>query len=128
MININTIDHLNLKVSNLDNSVNFYQKIFGFKVYEEGFSSDKPYKIIGLKDKLFLCLYEQRKSSDKGPLNHIGINVVDFDHTYRTLTQEKIPLHYGGVVDYPKSRSLYIEDPDGNAIELSEFFGGALAG
>ena len=126
MIHINSIDHINLTVSNLEDSVSFYQRMFDMKVYEEGFSSDRPYKIIGVKDALFLCLYEGEKRKE-GALNHIGINIKSFNKTFQKLQEENIELHYGGEVHYPMSRSLYIEDPDDNGIELTEVFGGGLA-
>lgn len=126
MIHINSVDHINLVVSNLKESVGFYQKMFNMSVFEEGLSNGKPYQIIGLKDALFLCLYEGEKRG-KGPINHIGININSFDEAFKTLKENNVPLYYGGEVNYPESRSLYIEDLDGNSIELSEVFGGGLA-
>ena len=32
----------------------------------------------------------------------------------------------GGIIRYPRSRSLYVQDPDGNEIELTSAFGGGL--
>lgn len=128
MLEIKNIDHLNMNVSNLSNSVSFYEKLFGLKVYEEGFSNaGNPYKIIGLPGSLFLCLYENDNGVPKGKLNHIGINVGgSFEDVERKLREEGININYGGIVEYSHSRSLYISDPDGNEIELSEVFGGGL--
>ena len=65
MLNFKAYDHINLTVSNLEKSVEFYKKIFGFEVKEEGVSSGfgRSYKIVGLSQKGFLCLYqaEERK-------------------------------------------------------------------
>jgi lactoylglutathione lyase len=33
---------------------------------------------------------------------------------------------YGGSVQWPKSRSVYISDPNGYEIELAEIWGGGL--
>jgi len=124
MININGIDHLNITVSNLDKSVNFYKNIFGFKTYQqEMYNNTTPFALIGLPNKLFLCLY-QGENRGKGRINHIGINVFEFEKTIQALKRLNIEIKYGGEVTYPRSRSLYIADPDGNEIELSERFGG----
>ncbi len=125
MITINGIDHLNISVSNIDESLNFYKKVFGFKIYEQGESHGKPYFIIGEKSALYLCLYQSEERT-RGPINHIGINVQNFNSIEEKLKLAGIPLLYGGVVEYPLSQSIYIQDPDGNEIELSEKFGGGL--
>ncbi len=129
MLNISHVDHLNLNVSNLEKSILFYQEVFGFKIYEEGESSTgNPYKIIGSPSSLFLCLYESEKVQQARILNHIGIHILnDLEETLEELNKRGIPISYGdGIIDYPHSRSLYIADPDGNQIELSEVFGGGL--
>ncbi len=124
MININGIDHLNITVSNLDKSLNFYKNLFGFKTYQkEMYNNTTPFALIGLPNKLFLCLYQGEKRA-MGHINHIGINVFEFEKTIQALKRLNIEIKYGGEVTYPRSRSLYIADPDGNEIELSERFGG----
>ena len=127
MLNINNVDHLNMNVTNLKNSQDFYQKLFGLKVFEEGTSSSgNAYSIVGLPNKVFLCLYEGKETAKKQTLNHFGINIEDFDQAIESLQKESIPLLYGGVIQYEKSKSAYIADPDGNEIELSEAFGGGF--
>ncbi len=124
MIKINGIDHLNITVSNLDKSLMFYKNLFGFKTYQqEIYNNTTPFALIGLPNKLFLCLY-QGEHQGKGRINHIGINILEFEKTIKTLKCLNIDIKYGGEVTYPRSRSLYIADPDGNEIELSEKFGG----
>jgi catechol-2,3-dioxygenase len=128
MLNISHVDHLNMNVSDLRRSIQFYAQVFGLKVFEEGKSSSgNPYKIIGLPGSLFLCLYENGEAVKSGPLNHVGIHVQEkIEVVEAKLNNEGIPLNYGGIVNYPHSRSVYISDPDGNEIELSEVFGGGL--
>lgn len=128
MLNISHVDHLNMNVSNLERSIHFYAEVFGLKVFEEGKSSSgNPYKIVGLPGSLFLCLYENGEAIKSGTLNHVGIHVEEKIEDVETqLNNKGIPLNYGGIVNYPHSRSVYISDPDGNEIELSEVFGGGL--
>ena len=129
MLAINGVDHINMNVSNLENSLEFYQKLFkNAEVKESGNNGfGRPYAILGLDGKLFLCLYEDEQSGkDAGALNHIGINVQNFKETVNSLKGEGLPLLYGGIVEYPNSQSVYIADPDGNEIEFSSHFGGGL--
>lgn len=125
MLHINKVDHLNLTVENYKETLAFYKDIFGMEVFESGEASYGPYEIIGIPGKLFLCIYKGAKR-ETGSVNHLGINILDFEKAKTELIKRGIELHYGGVVDYPQSRSLYIEDPDGNSIELSEVFAGGL--
>ena len=36
MIRVSAIDHVNLQVTDLDASIDFYRRVFGFKVLEDG--------------------------------------------------------------------------------------------
>ena len=132
MIAINTIDHINIEVSRLDKSIKFYQEVFDFEVKEAGVSSmsGSKYAIIGISGKVMLALVESEEDLTETRLNHFGINVLDFDMALSVIQKLKIPTgDYGdaqNVVAYPKSRSIYVLDPDGNEIELSSNFGGGL--
>lgn len=133
MLNINTIDHLNLNVTNLEESINFYQKIFGFEVKELGLSamSGKEYAIIGLTNKVMLAIYQTNTPIKHSNFNHFGVNIENFDEAVESIRQDgSIKINaYGnedGVVRYPNSKSMYIEDPNGYEIELSSKFGGGL--
>lgn len=129
MLEFSHIDHLNLNVSNLVKSVDFYRQLFGLEPKEEGFSSSgNRYQIIGRSGQLMLCLYENPAAvmNAKGSMNHFGIHVNDFNDAIVKIKSLGLKLLYGGINEYPDSRSLYISDPDGNEIELSERFGGDL--
>jgi lactoylglutathione lyase len=129
MLNITGVDHLNLNVKSLSESQKYYSELFGFELREEGTSasSGAPYVILGLKNKIYLCLYEN-ESADKETrfLNHLGFHVENFDEVLKELEARNLPYLYGGHVQYQNSRSVYTEDPNGIEIELSEVFGGGL--
>ena len=127
MIKVNSIDHVNMDVKNLQKSLDFYKSLFSFEEKERGTGREqRPWAIIGISGKLMYCLYETDQTVTASNVKHIGLNVDNFDQTLETLKAKNIELLYGGVTRYPKSRSLYIEDPDGNEIEISEFIGGGL--
>lgn len=129
MLNIKGIDHINLNVTNLSKSIDFYTKLFGFHIAEKGLSpiSGAEYAIIGHSNKAFLALYLSDKASE---LNHIGFNVENFDDVMQIVKEQGLKVGpYGdenGVVNYPKSKSIYIYDPDNIEIEISSHFGGGL--
>ncbi len=126
MIQLNQIDHINMKVKDFEETINFYQEHFGFELKEEGKSmSGTPYKIIGSPGKLYLCLYNTNYSLDEAPINHIGFHVKNFDETLAYIKKNKIRVTMD-TYQYEKSRSIYIEDPNGHEIEISEKFGGGL--
>lgn len=121
MIKLNAIDHLNMNVTDLKRAVEFYTKYFNFSVYGEGESDYGPYALLSVPGKLALCLYEKGEQEiDRSHVNHLGFHVENFDETFELVKQYNIPFEYGGPIEYPQSRSLYILDPDGNEWEISE--------
>jgi lactoylglutathione lyase len=132
MFNFNGIDHINMKVRNLEESLVFYNKVFNFKVKEEGFSqmSESKYSIIGISNKAMLCLYEDPKFDNiKSHVGHIGFNINFKENMIKYLKDSNVKINYyheSGISEYPESKSIYIEDPNGYEIELSSKFGGGL--
>lgn len=133
MLNFNGIDHINMNVKNLSESIQFYKKFFGFEVKEQGMSgmSDSPYAIIGKSNQGMLCLYEKKglKPNDKSHIAHLGFNIKFFDGLIDWLKEQGAKIVYysnSGVVEYPDSQSIYIKDPSGYEIELTSSFAGKL--
>ncbi len=54
---VQSLDHLNLTVSNLEESIAWYAKIFGFKVVERGVRDAGPWAIIRSVVAM-LCIYD----------------------------------------------------------------------
>lgn len=131
MIKINTIDHINMSVSNLESSLKFYEEMFGFEVKEKSLYKNQKHAITGVSDKVMLALYESKQLPELGRIRHFGINIENFDEVLNIINQKKIKTYFGdesqgGAVIYKNSRSVYIHDPDGNEIELTEKVGGGL--
>jgi lactoylglutathione lyase len=122
-----SIDHINMKVKNLEESVSFYSDLFGFEVKqdENPNKADVPSKIIG-NDSIKLCLYEVPDMSPEGGIAHFGFHVDNFSEVIVKCKELGVQILYGGEVDWEKSRSVYIVDPSGYEIELSEVSGGGL--
>ena len=129
MIGIKCIDHINMRVQNLAESIEFYRKNFGFQMKEDQTKADEPWAIVGLPGVAYLCMYEppgKTKPADGLTINHFGLALTDFDAAMKELKKNGVEILYGGPVQWPHSRSLYIKDPSGHEIELAEVVGGGL--
>jgi len=122
-----SIDHVNMKVRNLKDSLKFYNDLFGFEVKKEDNpnKSDVPSLIIG-NTSIKLCLYEVPDMSPEGGIAHFGFHVSNFNEVLDKCKQLGIQVLYGGTVDWEKSKSVYIKDPSGYELELSQISGGGL--
>lgn len=117
-----SLDHVNMTVKDLAESVAFYGELFGFT--EKKDQSEDRSKIIG-NDSIKLCMYEDPALEIGAGLNHFGFHVENFEDIVEKCESMGIPMPYG-VVNWEKSRSVYIVDPNGYEVELSEFNGGGL--
>ena len=126
-LNATSIDHVNMKVKDLEKSVEFYKNLFGFEIKQEENANklDAPSKIIG-NDTIKLCLYEIPEMSPEGGIAHFGFNVANFNEIIQKCKELGVEVLYGGPVEWEKSKSVYIKDPSGYEIELGEVSGGGL--
>ena len=122
-----SIDHVNMKVKDLAQSVKFYKNLFGFEIKQEENANklDAPSKIIG-NDTIKLCMYEVPDMSPEGGIAHFGFNIANFNEIIQKCKELGVEVLYGGIVDWDKSKSVYIIDPSGYEIELGEISGGGL--
>ena len=125
VLNTDGIDHLNLEVIDLEKTVNFYSELLGFEVKKE--QPEEKSKIIG-NDKVKLCLYENKNMQKyvKKGFAHFGLHINNFDNIIKKCEVMNLKIYYGGQLEWEKSSSIYIQDPNGYEIELSKSFGGGL--
>lgn len=126
ILRVNAIDHINMSVKDLAKSLKFYQDVFGFEIKEDQ-SKDDSY-IIG-NEHVKLCMYEDKELKMKEGLNHFGFFIENFDEIISKCNEMKIPVSYGGAIEWKnaqRSKSIYITDPSGYVIELSNIRGGGL--
>ena len=126
-LNATSIDHVNMKVRNLRQSAEFYNNLFGFEIKQKENPNKLgvPSQIIG-NDTIKLCMYEVPTMSPEGGIAHFGFNVENFEDVIEKCNEIRVEILYGGYVEFEKSRSVYIKDPNGYEIELSERQGGDL--
>ena len=123
MLKAESIDHINITVKNLESSVSFYKKFFGFDIKKE--QPEDNSKIIG-NDRIKLCLYEDKNLEIGEGINHFGFYIENFEEIIKTCKELGVKIEYGGEIEWGKSKSIYIEDPNGYTIELSNKKGGGL--
>ena len=117
-----------MNVLNLEQSVKFYKTLFGFEIRKDDNSPNKldtASKIIG-NDFIKLCLYEDPQMSPTGGIAHFGFHIENFDQIIEKCKEHNVEVLYNGPIEFEKSRSIYIKDPNGYDIELSEVSGGGL--
>jgi catechol 2,3-dioxygenase-like lactoylglutathione lyase family enzyme len=104
-----TIDHVSIQVADLQRSVDFYQKTFGFSVVSE----DKPLGIVRVGINRTLVSFNRQ--SPAGVVDHFSIGVPRYskDAAARYLKQ------HGVVVEDDPYAGLHTKDPDGINVQIS---------
>jgi catechol 2,3-dioxygenase-like lactoylglutathione lyase family enzyme len=121
------LDHINLTVRDLAESIEWYSKIFGFKLVEQGIGSrGQSWAIVACNDSMIVMSeYKNKQSAEEAPetafhkIYHFGIRVSDLMSWENVVKEFRLKLFYGGVIEYPFSKSWYIHDPSGHEIEIS---------
>ncbi len=115
-----------MSVRNLEESVSFYSKIFGFVVKED--QPSQKSKIIG-NEHIKLCMYEDPNLKIGHGLNHFGFYIENFEEIIEICKKNGVEIEYEGEVQWnnpAKSKSIYMVDTNGYTIELSNQKGAGL--
>lgn len=121
-ITIHELGHVVLYVSNLERSANFYRDTLGFHEISRDahtalFSSGRTHHEMLLIE---IGGIPKPKNRPEPGLYHIGFKIGNTDEELRTalteLQEKNVP--FIGSADHTVTHSLYIEDPDGNELEL----------
>ena len=129
-IEVELIDHIQLDVANLEESMEFYSKVFGFELIEIGVRATTRWAIVGNKTNIFLCMHEYEEGrgvENEGlEITHFGLIVKDFNEALERLKAHNVELFYDFMVEYHSSKSIYFRDPNGYKLEISERVGGGI--
>ncbi|MBP1916065.1 metallothiol transferase [Lederbergia galactosidilyticus] len=115
---IKGINHLLFSVSDLEKSVDFYQKVFGAKLLVKG-RSTAYFDLNGI----WLAL-NLEKDIPRDEINlsytHIAFSIEEeeYDKIYDTLQELKINILPGRQRDERDKKSIYFTDPDGHKFEF----------
>jgi catechol 2,3-dioxygenase len=128
------IDHVHLKVSNLETSLQFYNSFLGFKIIKEeaktvflSSSSTSNNK----DSSMFLVVLTEIKNNDTSSIFQHKPRIAGLYHFAILLPERRYlasflkhvqknldPEYYEGMADHAVSESIYLHDPDLNGIEV----------
>ncbi len=125
---VQQLDHLNLTVQNLDETIAWYGRVFGFELVERAIQDGTHWGVIRSEDAM-LCIYEApdrehldgNKLRERGlhGLSHFGLRITDRAAWEQTVEREGLELLYGGLIEWPHSLAWYVADPTGHEIEIA---------
>ena len=117
------IGHVHLKVSDIDRALAFYRDILGFDVTQRMGDQAAFISAGGYHHHLGLNTWESRGGgpppSGTTGLYHVAIRYPDrrtLGDALRRLVDAKWPID--GATDHGVSEAIYLQDPDGNGIEI----------
>lgn len=117
------IGHIHLKVSDLDKALAFYRGLLGFEIMQRFGSSAVFISAGGYHHHIGLNTWHS-KNAPPAPVNSCGLYHTailyptrkDLAVVFKRLADAKYPL--SGSADHGVSEALYLNDPDGNGVEL----------
>lgn len=121
-MHIHELGHIVFYVTNLERMANFYRDILGFPEIDRGqgfalYSGGRTHHEL-----LLLAVGGERpiKRPFAAGLYHVGFKVGDSSEELRAVYTELVEkgVTILGSGDHTVTHSLYIEDPDGNELEL----------
>lgn len=127
--NIKFLDHVALRVKDLEQSAEWYEKVLGLTRYEAAEWGDFPFILLAGKTgvALFPARAGEINEEIKGNgaiIDHFAfqLNNEDFEKAKAWLSELQIPYE---IQDHHHFLSLYIRDPDGHKVELTTLIGKA---
>jgi catechol-2,3-dioxygenase len=127
---IKELGHIVLYVHNIERSASFYGDVLGWKQLKSAESTSLGRMPVALfssgrthHELLLIEVGEEAKPLPTGRhvgLYHFGLKVGDSDDELRAAARriEEAGVRVVGASDHTVTHSLYIQDPDGNEIEL----------
>ena len=127
MIDVASLGHIAIKVKDVARSMEFYVDQLGFKEMLRLNYSDGSLFLIYLRitDMQYFELFPNG-AGDRAPdrdvvaLNHFCLTVDDIELTVRQLVSSGVPIARELKNGVDGNRQTWIEDPDGNRIEIME--------
>jgi catechol 2,3-dioxygenase len=118
-----SIGHVHLKVADIDRSLDFYVELLGFEITQRYGENAVFISAGGYHHHIGLNTWHS-KNGTPSPLNAAGLYHIallyperkDLSVAVKRLIDAKYPLT--GASDHGVSEAVYLNDPDGNGVEL----------
>lgn len=127
MIGLTGIGHVAIRVKDVDRSLAFYVGKLGFpemfRLHRD--NGDLWLLYLRMTETQYLEVFpdavgDRAPGREANGLNHFCITVADIDAVLHELQQAKVPIMQALKTGPDGNRQAWIEDPDGNRIELME--------
>ncbi len=118
-MSVSGVDHINIRTADLERCKAFYCGLLGLKEgYRPPFDSPGAWFYAGDAPVVHVSLASDSTKRPPSAVDHFAFAVKGFDKMVKTLTKEGVPFESYEVPDTP-ARQIFIEDPDGVAVELN---------
>jgi catechol 2,3-dioxygenase len=123
------IGYVSLNVSDIDRSLEFYEKVLGFKKVNSPSGESILLSVDGHPSYLVELLQPKRAVGDKASMSeprkaglyHFAILLPERKHLadmLQNLSERRGEIRFDGLADHMVSESIYIRDPDNIGIEI----------
>ena len=126
-MNLNSIHHIAIIVSNYEISKNFYVNILGFKIIRENYRKERnSYKLdlkIGDSEIELFSMNECPKRLTRPEacgLRHLAFRVDNIEDVIAELNSNGIESEPIRIDEYTNKKFTFFKDPDGLPLELHE--------
>jgi len=126
-MNLNSIHHIAIIVSNYEASKNFYVNILGFEIIRENYREERnSYKLdlkIGDSELELFSMNECPKRLTRPEacgLRHLAFSVNNIEDVIAQLNSKGITTEPIRIDEYTNKKFTFFNDPDGLPLELHE--------
>ncbi len=118
-MNIERLDHVNIRTAQLAAVIEFYEKVIGLRVGPRpGLASTGAWLYLGERDILHLIASPTAQLSSEPQLEHFALRATGYQEFIARLDEHGIPYR-GNTLTGAGLRQLHLHDPDGNHLELN---------
>jgi len=123
---IKGLAHVAYQVSDMEKSITFYEKAFGFKKkFELHDDQGNPWIVyLQVNEKAFIELFYAHKELLKDATisyQHLCLEVINIQEFADNLIKKGITLLHPVILGKDHNYQCWVKDPDGNPIELMEY-------
>lgn len=133
MKGINSLGHIGIKVKDLEKSIAFYTETMGFPEMFRLYRDDGRVWLVYLRitDDQYLEIFpeaiqDRAPEADNNGINHFCLTVENIEEIVRQLEAKGVALYWPLKTGADNNRQAWVQDPDGNRIELMEMAPNAL--
>jgi lactoylglutathione lyase len=133
MKGISSLGHIGIKVKNLEKSIAFYTETMGFPEMFRLRRDDGRVWLVYLRitDDQYLEIFpeaiqDRASEPENNGINHFCLTVENIEEIVRQLEAKGVALYWPLKTGADNNRQAWVQDPDGNRIELMEMASNAL--